>query len=62
VSFVALSERGVIHSYIVHNLSRMMLNLQDFFAPAYLESSMRNIEVQHTNKDTSDLSGENLFV
>jgi len=40
----------------------MMLNLQDFFAPAYLESSMRNMEVQHTNKDSSDLGGEILFV
>jgi hypothetical protein len=35
---------------------------QDFFAPAYLESSMQNMEVQHTNKDASDLGGENLFV
>jgi hypothetical protein len=62
VSFVALSEGGVCHSYIVQKLSRMMSNLQDFFAPAYLESSMQNMEVQHTNKDASDLGGENLFV
>jgi hypothetical protein len=40
----------------------MMLSLQDFFAPAYVESSMRNMEVQHTNNDTSDLGCENLFV